>query len=101
MHNAIRPRRLFVTGGSRMSAQAAVLWRKLGALLANEKGLVVITGGLAARMEDPESLTSDRMIVDGMLPALGSSGIAPEERIETILPDSRQDNRHQNRFKEG
>ncbi len=101
MNNLIRPRRLFVSGGSRLSPNAALLWRELGALLAREDGLVVITGGLAGRADDPAAVTADRMIIDGMLPVLHSRGVAPEERIETFLPDSEQDWSKAARFTEG
>jgi len=101
MNDTIRPRRLFVSGGSRLSPNAALLWRQLGALLAMEDGLTVITGGLAVRDDDPTALTADRMIIDGMLPKLESRGVASEERIETVLPDSRYDSHVSVRFKEG
>lgn len=89
MNNTIRPRRLFVSGASRLSANGALLWRELGRLLASENGLVVITGGLQSRIDDPGARTADRMIVEGMLPTLRARGIPPEERIETFLPDAR------------
>lgn len=101
MHNSIRRRRLFVSGASRMSTNGAVLWRELGSLLAQDDGLVVVTGGLAARTDDPKALTADRMIVDGMLPVLHSRGIPAEDHIETVLPDAQQDWRKLVRFKEG
>lgn len=67
MNNTIRPRRLFVSGGSRLSPNAANLWQELGYLIAKEAGLIVITGGLAGRADDPVALTADKMIIDGML----------------------------------
>lgn len=101
MISNIRPRRLFVSGGSRLSANAAKLWRELGQLLAVEDGLIVITGGLAGRAKDPETPTADRMIIEGMLPILKSRGIPSENHIETVLPDSAQDTNKLIRFKEG
>src|SRR4051794_20467701 len=101
METTIRPRRLFVSGASRMSANAASLWRELGCLLAAEDGLVVITGGLAGRNDDPDALTADRMIVEGMLPALRRRGVSTADHIETVLPDASQDWNQLIRFKEG
>jgi hypothetical protein len=101
MQSTIRPRRLFVSGGSRMSANAAGLWRELGRLLAMDDGLVVITGGLASLVDDPDALTADRMIVDGMLPVLHSRGVSTEGHIETMLPDASQDLNEMVRFRVG
>jgi len=99
MNTQIRPRRLFVTGASRLSPNAALLWRELGRLLASENGLVVMTGGLQQRMDEPTALTADRMIVDGMLEILRANGVSPELRIETVLPE--HDWNPLIRFKEG
>src|SRR5262245_35395182 len=67
MTTAIRPRRLFVSGGSRLTTNAALLWTELGRLLAEEHGLVIITGGLLGRTDGPPAPTADRSVVDGML----------------------------------
>jgi len=101
MNNPIRPRRLFVSGASRLSQNAALLWRELGRLLAAEDGLVVITGGLQQRLDDPAALTADRAIVDGMSPVLHARGTAADEHIETVLPDAQHDWNKLIRFKEG
>ncbi len=101
MDNTIRPRRLFVSGASRLSANGALLWKELGHLLASENGLIVITGGLQSRVDDPDARTADRTIIDGMMPVLRASGILPDERIETFLPDARYDRNKLIRFKEG
>ncbi len=101
MNNTIRPRRLFVSGGSQLSVNAASLWRELGRLLALEDRLVVITGGLAGRVDDPGALTADRTIVDGMLEVLQKRAAPVDEHIETVLPDSRHDGNRLIRFKEG
>lgn len=101
MNNTIRPRRLFVSGSSRLTPNAALLWQKLGSLLAAENGLLVITGGLDRRGSEPSALTADRMIVNGMLPVLRARGVSPDEHIETFLPDSQHDWNELIRFKEG
>jgi len=101
MNNTIRPRRLFVGGGERLSSNAVRLWKELGRLLANEKGLVVITGGFERLKRYATSLSADRMIVEGMLRVLRARGTPPEKHIETCLPDTRHDYDKLVRFKEG
>lgn len=101
MPNIIRPRRLFVSGGSRLSENASLLWKELGGLLASENNLVVITGGLACRLDTPSALTADRMIIDGMIPVLNKKGLLHENHIETFLPDDSQDWNKLIRFKVG
>ena len=91
MNTAIRPLRLFVSGGSRLTPKAGLLWERLGRLLAAEDGLVVITGGLDERTDSPGVRAADRAMVDGVLEGLGQRGIAAQERIETFLPDPRLD----------
>jgi nucleoside 2-deoxyribosyltransferase len=66
-----------------------------------ENGLVVITGGLQQRLDDPTALTADRMVIEGMLSVLHARAVAPEEHIETVLPDVRRDSNKLIRFKEG
>ncbi len=101
MKTQIRPRRLFVSGASRLSPNAALLRRELGRQLASDDGLVVITGGLQQRLDDPTALTADHMVVQGMLPALRARGLPIEEHLETVLPDVQQDRSKLIRFKEG
>jgi predicted Rossmann-fold nucleotide-binding protein len=101
MNNIIRPRRLFVSGGSRLTANAALLWKELGGILARENSLVVITGGLVGRKDEPSSQTADSMIVEGMLHVLKEEGKVAENHIETFLPDETQDWNKLIRFKEG
>ncbi len=64
MNNELRPRRLLASGGSRLSKNAASLWRLLGRLLALENGLVVITGGSARREENPSEMTADSIFLN-------------------------------------
>jgi nucleoside 2-deoxyribosyltransferase len=97
----IRPHRLFVSGGSRLSPQAALLWKELGKLLAAQDELVVITGGLAGRVDSPGCQTADRMIIDGVLEGLHGRRIPADERIETFLPDQEKDGNKLVRFREG
>jgi predicted Rossmann-fold nucleotide-binding protein len=101
MQSTIRPRRLFVSGGSRLSANAALLWTELGRLLAGEGGLVVVTGGLAGRADSSGVATADQTIVDGMIEGLRARGIPLDERIETVLPDRKKDWAKLARFREG
>jgi predicted Rossmann-fold nucleotide-binding protein len=102
MNDTIRPRRLLVSGAGQLSPRAAVLWRALGELLAQETtSLVVITGGLAGREGELHPLTADHSIVQGMLPVLLQRGIPAGERIETVLPDARQEHGEFVRFREG
>lgn len=101
MSEATRPRRLLLSGGSRLSRGAALLWRELGRLLAVEDGLVVITGGLAGFKGDPDAWSADRVVIEGLLEGLRARGISPEERIETVLPDRERDWDKLIRFREG
>jgi predicted Rossmann-fold nucleotide-binding protein len=101
MNANIRPRRLFVSGGSRLGANAALLWAELGRLLARENGVVVATGGLAGRTDSPGAATADWSFIDGMISGLRACGISLDERIETVLPDRTKDYGALIRFKEG
>lgn len=101
MNSTIRPLRLFVSGGSRLSPNAALLWQELGKLLAAEDGLIVITGGLDERSDSPGVRTADRAIVDGFLEGLRERGITDRERIETFLPDPKLDWNQLKRFEIG
>ena len=78
-----------------------MLWQELGRLLANEDGLVVMTGGLAGRVGEADTKTADLMIIDGMLAVLRNRLAEVDERIETVLPDPRQDWNKLIRFKDG
>lgn len=80
---------------------AALLWKELGKLLAAEDGLIVVTGGLKARLDSPNHPTADWTIIDGVLEGLRSSGIPAEERVETVLPDREKDFSKLVRFHEG
>jgi predicted Rossmann-fold nucleotide-binding protein len=100
MNNTIRPRRLFVSGGSRLTANAALLWNELGGLLALEN-IVVITGGLAGRKDELSAQTADSMIIKGMIKVLKKSGEQPKGHIATFLPDKTQDWNNLIRFKKG
>jgi predicted Rossmann-fold nucleotide-binding protein len=91
LHSVIRPRRLFASGGSRLSSNAAKLWYALGKALASEDGLVVITGGLAERVDSPGARPADRAIIEGFMEGLRARGIVARERIETFLPDPELD----------
>src|SRR5262249_11260311 len=99
MNNAIRPRRLFVSGGTQLSANAARLWRDLGSLLAMEDRLVVVTGGFLFDVDHPDGGSAGLADVDGIQPLLPSRGVPAEEHIETVLPS--QDWHKLTRFKEG
>jgi hypothetical protein len=44
LNAAVRSRRLFVSGGSRLSSESAMFLKELGRLLAEEDGLTIITG---------------------------------------------------------
>ena len=88
MGPVVRPRRLFVSGGSRLSSNAALLWRELGRLLAKEDGLVMITGGLLRiRMKGSRLKAADLAIVEGFEEGLARRKIDPSGRLETYLPD--------------
>jgi predicted Rossmann-fold nucleotide-binding protein len=100
-HPAIRPRRLFVSGGSKLSPNAAHLWQELGALLAAEDGLIVVTGGLKQRADSPKTVPSDWAIVKGMLGALKRRRANSANHIETMLPDRSRDWRKLQRFRKG
>ncbi len=101
MNNIIRPRRLLVSGGSRLSENAACLWRELGSLLAMEDGLVIITGGLHYLADEPNVPTADYSIVEGMINGLESRGVPLEKHIETFLPDVDKDFKKLIRFNKG
>jgi predicted Rossmann-fold nucleotide-binding protein len=100
-HPAIRPRRLFVSGGSKLGPNAARLWQELGALLAAEDGLIVITGGLKERSDSPKTVPADWAVVRGMLEALKRRRANPTSHIETFLPGRRRDWGKLQRFRKG
>ncbi len=101
MDAMLRPRRLFVSGGSKLTDQAAALWEKVGRELANEPGLVVITGGLDSRSDAPGQMTADRALADGFEARLQAQGIDPATRIETYHPDPGLDPPKLKRFSKG
>lgn len=84
MPNSIRPRRLFVCGASRLSKNGALFVRELGGLLGSEENLVVITGGLEKRLDEPDAISSNRMVIEGMLETLNSRNESLEAHIETL-----------------
>jgi hypothetical protein len=83
----IRPNRLFVSGGSRLSRNASILWRELGSLLAEDDRLIVMTGGLDHKESAPEGQSSDRTITLGMEEVLKKRKVRIEDHIETYLSD--------------
>ena len=101
MTSIIRPLRLFVSGGSRISPKVALLWRELGRVLAAEKGLVLITGGLESRKDGKGKPAADKAVVDGFLAGLSKLGVTSHERVETFLPDPKLDWSELNRFEVG
>lgn len=56
---AVRSRRLFVSGGSRLSLNSGIFLRELGQLLAEEDGLTIMTGGLKEMTDPPGSTSAD------------------------------------------
>ncbi len=94
----MRPHRLFVCGGSRLSAQTADLWRALGHRLGRESGLVVITGGLAGRKDSPGE-SADRAFVEAYVASLRKNNDSAERRLLTYLPTIDWDRLR--RFREG
>ena len=101
MNKVTQPRRLFVSGASQLSSNAASLWRELGLVLAAESGLILITGGLKGLSDDLEAKTADRMIIEGFLEGLAERRIEPFDRIETMLPDPKLDKNDFLRFEIG
>ncbi len=101
MSSILRPRRLFTSGGSMLSDQAATLWSEVGRQLAEEKGLVVITGGLASRTDAPDCMTADLAMANGFEAGLQAQGIDPIDRIETCYPDPTLDGPKLKRFSKG
>jgi len=101
MSIALRPRRLLVSGGSHLSPNAALLWEELGRLLAYEDGLVAITGGLAGRRDCPDARPADRAFVDGYVAGLHARRLPIRERLETFLPEQKDDPKRLIGFEEG
>lgn len=101
MKKIARPRRLFVSGGSQLSPNAALLWRELGVLLAAKDGLTLITGGLKSIANAPDGQTADRMMTEGFLEGLRQHHVDAFERIETMLPDPKLDWNNLTRFEVG
>lgn len=97
-HRAIRPRRPFVSGGSALTKNAALLWTELGKLLAKEDGLVVVTGGTKGRRDSPDSIAADWAVAQGMISSLKDERNL-EKHLETVLPGT--DWRNLRRFKKG
>lgn len=100
-HVTIRARRLFVSGGSALTPNAALLWVELGKLLAAEESLTIITGGLDYLLASPQVPSADRAIVDGFLEGLRTRGTSSRDRIETFLPDPKLDWSELKRFEIG
>lgn len=101
LHPAVRPRRLFVSGGSCLSEEAERLWVALGRRLARERGLVVITGGLRVRRDREDCNPADWAVVRGMKQELGGRSEALDTCCETVLPDESKDWGELVRFHEG
>jgi hypothetical protein len=98
---ALRPRRLTVSGGSRLREENARFCRHLGRRLAQESGITIITGGLKFLREHPELKSTDWTTMEGMLSYLKEKNIDLHARIETILPAEMKDWAEVERFEEG
>jgi hypothetical protein len=101
MDSQFRSHRLFVSGGSRLSPEAALFYRQLGIRLAGQDRLVVVTGGLLERDDGAGRKAADWAIVEGIQEGLRQRKLAAEERIETVLPDGTKDPEKLRRFREG
>jgi hypothetical protein len=84
-----------------LSDQAATLWGEVGRQLAAEKGLVVITGGLASRKDAPGGMTADLAMATGYETELLAQGIDPIDRIETCYPYPTLEWQNLERFSKG
>jgi hypothetical protein len=84
-----------------LTEQGAALWGELGRLLANEDGLVLVTGGLASRTDGPGGITADLAITDGFEAALKARGGDAQKRIETCYPGEGRDSNNLIRFSKG
>lgn len=101
MNSDVRPRRLLVSGGSKLTPNAVLLWWELGKQLAAEDGLILITGGLRGLAHDIAAQTADYTITGGFVEGLRDRSIDPFERIETMLPDPKLDWNNLPRFEIG
>ena len=86
-HSFLRPRRLAIGGSSRLDASAASFFESLGRELADDRGLIIVTGGLKHLPGTPNSPCADWAIANGAAIRLGELGIPVEERIETVHPE--------------
>lgn len=86
-HWALRPRRIGIFGGSRISARNADFCVKLGNQLAGEDGLIIVSGGFKCFKDDPGRPSADWTIVTGALERLKRDRLRSKKRIETLLPE--------------
>jgi predicted Rossmann-fold nucleotide-binding protein len=101
-HPAIRPRRLAVCGGGRLPPKAARFWELMGRVLAYEKGLLVITGGLRHRTGARRKVAADWALVNGLEEELRNQQLTLDGRVETMLPSPDRDHQTaRTRFEKG
>lgn len=101
IHPALRPRRLTVSGGSRLREENARFCKSLGRRLAQEPGITIITGGLKGLKANPETRSVDWSTIDGALRHLSEQNADPYTRIETLLPAEARDFADVERFEVG
>lgn len=86
-HPAVRPRRLAVSGGSRLTNANVPFCEALGRLLARESGLTVVTGGFRCWREAPGQASADWSTVNALCEELKRLAADPETRVETLIPE--------------
>lgn len=103
-HPLIRPKRLGVCGASVLEKENVEFCLSLGRAIAQEEGLILVTGGFKHKVKYPGTCSADWSVVKGSLDELSKAGVSPSTRIETLIPDPKiepQDVQKYLRFKEG
>jgi hypothetical protein len=86
-HPVFRPRRIALSGGTKLDPDNARFCEALGRELAAESGLTIITGGFKHLKGDKNRPSADWSYVKGALGYLRKQVIDPKSRVETLLAE--------------
>lgn len=97
----IRFQRIGLCGGTRIREDNARFCEELGAQLAAEESLILVSGGFKCFTSDSTRMSGDWAFVKGARDWLKAGCKSLDTRIETLLPDPKQDRPNTERFKIG